>query len=137
MKVLFVCTGNTCRSVLAEYLGRRFCSDRFTFESAGIRPQRAADAENAVHILQRSFGIDASAHQPRDVAGLDLSGFDLVIAIEQNAAAVVRGLGVQESKLQVWPIRDPWGGDPTEYEETALDIRKRLVKLQHLMRPRT
>jgi protein-tyrosine-phosphatase len=130
MKVLFVCTGNTCRSVLAEYLGRRFCSDVFTFESAGIRPQRAVDAENAVHILKNTFGIDASGHQPRDVRKVDLTRFDLVIAIENNAAAVVRQLGVPDSQLQVWPIQDPWGGDLTEYEEAALEIRKRLAKLR-------
>ena len=130
MKVLFVCTGNTCRSVLAEYLGRRFCGDAFTFQSAGIRPQRAADAENAVHILRSTFGIDASGHRPRDVRELDLSDFDLVIAIENNAATVVRELGVPESKLKMWPIRDPWGGDLTEYEKTALDIRKRLAQLR-------
>jgi protein-tyrosine-phosphatase len=130
MKVLFVCTGNTCRSVLAEYLGRRFCSDVFTFESAGIRPQRAVDAENAVHILKKTFGIDASGHQPRDVRKVDLTRFDLVIAIENNAAAVVRELGVPDSQLQVWPIHDPWGGDLTEYEEAALEIRKRLAKLR-------
>ena len=129
MKVLFVCTGNTCRSVLAEYLGRRFCGDVSTFESAGIRPQRAADAENAVHILNETFGIDASGHQPRDVREVDLTRFDLVIAIENNAAAVVRELGLPDSRLQVWAIRDPWGGDLSEYEETALEIRRRLAKL--------
>lgn len=115
--------------MLAEYLGRRFCGDVFTFESAGIKPQRAVDAENAVHILKNTFGIDASGHQPRDVRNVDLTRFDLVIAIENNAAAVVRELGVPESRLQVWTIRDPWGGDLTEYEETALEIRKRLAKL--------
>jgi protein-tyrosine-phosphatase len=129
MKVLFVCTGNTCRSVLAEYLGRRFCGDEFTFESAGIRPQRAVDAENAGHILKNTFGIDASRHRPRDVRTVDVTQFDLVIAIENNAATVVRELGVPGSRLQVWPIRDPWGGDLSEYEEAALEIRKRLAKL--------
>jgi protein-tyrosine-phosphatase len=129
-KVLFVCTGNTCRSVLAEYLGRRFCEDALTFESAGISPQRAADAENAVFTLKKTFGIDASAHQPRDVRAVDLNRFDLVIAIENNAAAVVRELGVPESRLQVWTIQDPWGGDLTEYAETALEIRKRLARLK-------
>ena len=128
--VLFVCTGNTCRSVLAEYLGRRFYGDAFTFESAGIRPQSAADASNAVHTLRNTFGIDASGHQPRDVRSLDIDSFDLVIAIENNAAVVVRELGLSESKLQVWPIRDPWGGDLAEYEEVALDIRKRLATLK-------
>ena len=127
-RVLFVCTGNTCRSVLAEYLGRKFYGD-VTFESAGIRPQTTADASNAVYILRNTFGIDASGRQPRDVRGLDLNIFDLVLAIENNAAVVVRELGVPESKLTVWPIRDPWGGDLTEYEQVALDIRKRLAKV--------
>lgn len=115
---------------MAEYLGRRFCGDALTFESAGIRPQRADDASNAIHILRQTFGIDASRHQPRDVRALDMNCFDLVIAIENNAAAIVRELGVPESKLRVWPIRDPWGGNLAEYEETALDIRKRLAKLK-------
>lgn len=127
--ILFVCTGNTCRSVIAEYLGRRFCGEAFTFESAGIRPQSAAEASNAVFILRQTFGIDASAHQPRDVRGLDLKAFDLIIAIEENAATVVRELGVPEEKLTVWPIRDPRGGDLTEYDRVALDIRQRLARL--------
>jgi protein-tyrosine-phosphatase len=63
------------------------------FESAGIRPQSAAEASNAVFILRHTFGIDASAHQPRDVRGLDLKAFDLIIAIEENASTVVRGAG--------------------------------------------
>jgi protein-tyrosine-phosphatase len=126
--VLLVCTGNTCRSVLGEYLGRKFCS-KLTFESAGIRPQTAREASNAVFVLRQTFGIDASGHKPRDVRELDLSSFDRIIAIEDNAAAVVRQLGVPESKLEVWAIQDPWGGDLTEYERVALDIRKRLARL--------
>jgi protein-tyrosine-phosphatase len=132
-RVLFVCTGNTCRSVFAEYLGRKFCSPGLAFESAGIQPQRAPDASNAVFVLRQTFGIDASEHQPRDVRGLNLNLFDRIVAIENNAATVVRTLGVPESKLEVWPIQDPWGGDLTEYERVALDIRKRLVRLERKM----
>jgi protein-tyrosine-phosphatase len=64
---------------------------------------------NAVQILAKIFGIDASAPQSRDIRNVDLKNFDLVIAIENNAAAVVEGLGVADCHLQVWPIRDPWG----------------------------
>jgi protein-tyrosine-phosphatase len=132
--ILFVCTGNTCRSVFAEYLGRRFCGEAFAFESAGIRPQQRKDTSNAVHILRHTFGIDASGHQPRDVRGVDLNRFDLIVAIERDAAVVVRELGTPESKLQVWPIQDPWGGDLTEYEQIALDIRKRLANLTRALK---
>jgi protein-tyrosine-phosphatase len=126
--VLFVCTGNTCRSVLAEYLGRRFGGDRFAFESAGIQPQVAADAANAVATLRSTFSIDASAHQPRDVRHVDLGSFDTVIAFERPVADVVRGLGVPDSRLQVWNVQDPWGANPNEYDEAALDIRRRLAE---------
>ena len=128
-RVLFVCTGNTCRSVLAEYLGRKFLSSKFRFESAGIRPQKAEDADNAIFILRDRFNIDASAHQPRDVRDVDVEGFDLVIAIGDNAAAFVKAMGVPEPKVTTWAISDPWGGDLTEYDAAALAIRKKLARL--------
>lgn len=129
-RILFVCTGNTCRSVLAEYLGRRFHSDTFLFESAGITPQKAEDAENAVFILRDHFRIDASGHQPRDVRNVDFAGFEMAIAIGSNAADVVEALGIPKSKLIVWSIPDPWGGDLTEYADAALAIRKHLARLR-------
>lgn len=99
-RVLFVCTGSTCRSVMAEYLGRRFHGDVLAFESAGITPQQAKDAENAVFTLRNTFGTDASAHQSRDLRALNLTVFDMVIAIGQNAAEVLSELGVPPDLLR-------------------------------------
>ena len=76
-KVLFVCTGNTCRSVFAEYLGRQVFGDAVEFESAGIRPQCTADAENAIFTLKNNFGINTSGHVPRDVRALDVADYRL------------------------------------------------------------
>jgi protein arginine phosphatase len=136
-RILFVCTGNTCRSVLAEYLGRRFYGQAFAFESAGIRPQGADHAQNAIATLRSTFRIDASAHKPRNVRALDLGGFDLVIAFERNVAVVVRGLGVHEAKLRVWNVQDPWGGNLAEYDTAALEIRQHLAALNRVPRPET
>lgn len=129
-RVLFVCTGNTCRSVLAEYLGRHVFGDAVAFESAGIRPQRAADAENAVYTLKKNFGIDASGHVPRDVRTLDLRHYNLIIALEKDAAKFVQGLGASASKVKLWKVRDPWGPDLAEYERTSIEIKKKLVQLK-------
>ena len=144
-RVLFVCTGNTCRSVFAEHLGRRFAADVLSCESAGTTPQGAADAENALHTLRETFGIDALAHQPRNVRDVDLAKFDLIIAFRDPAsgggratasddpAAILRSIGAPESKLEVWKVGDPWGGDLADYERAALDIRKNLAALKRRM----
>jgi protein-tyrosine-phosphatase len=129
-RVLFVCTGNTCRSVLAEYLGRQLFGGDVLFESAGVRPQSPRDAENAVYTLLKNFDIDASLHAPRDVRGLDLTKYELIIALEKSVAKVIKELGVSDEKVRLWRIRDPWGPDLTEYDLAALEIKKRLVQLK-------
>ena len=126
-RVLFVCTGNTCRSVLAEYLGRRVFDEAVSFESAGIRPQSARDADNAVFTLKKNFNIDASGHVPRNVRAVDLTRFNLIIALDNEAARIVRELGVPESKLKCWKIRDLYGDDLTKYARAARDIKKKLT----------
>jgi protein-tyrosine-phosphatase len=128
--VLFVCTGNTCRSVFAEYLGRHVFGDAVVFESAGIRPQPATEAENAVYTLKKSFDIDASNHVPRDVRTLDLTAYDLIIALEKSAVKVVEDLGVPTSKVKLWKVRDPWGHDLTEYDRASLEIKRKILQLK-------
>ena len=115
-RVLFVCTGNTCRSVFAEYLARHVFGDTVIFESAGIKPQPASEAENAVYTLKKNFRIDASKHLPRDVRSLDLTVFSLIIALDKCAAKVVQGLGVLHSRVELWEIQDPYGDDLSEYD---------------------
>jgi protein-tyrosine-phosphatase len=129
-RVLFVCTGNTCRSVFAEYLGRQVFGDAVEFESAGIRPQRAADAENAIFTLKNNFGIDASGHVPRDVRRLDMADYDLIVAFEKSAARIVESMGVPAPKVKLWKIRDPLGPDLAEYDRASLEIKKNLIQLR-------
>ena len=128
--VLFACKGNTCRSVLAEYLARQTFGDGVVFESAGIKPQAAADAENAVYTLKKNFGIDASGHVPRDIRALDLQKYSLIIALDGQVARVVRQLGVSASRVKLWKIRDPWGPDLTEYDRASLEIKQKLARLK-------
>lgn len=129
-RVLFVCTGNTCRSVIAEYLARQLVGEGVMFESAGISPQSAPDAANAVSALKRNFGIDASTHEPQDVRLLDLASYSLIIALENRAEKVVREMGAPASRVKLWKIADPWGPDSTEYDRACLDIKRKLVQLK-------
>jgi hypothetical protein len=70
IRILFVCAGNTCRSVLAEYIARYRFGNVVESASAGIKPQTAADASSAIETL-KDIGIDASGHQPKGLEDLD------------------------------------------------------------------
>ena len=120
--ILFVCTGNTCRSVMAEALARERFGDSLRVASAGIHPQKATDAQSAVMTLKIEFNIDASGHVPRDVRSLDLTEFDQIIAMDKHVAAELRKL--TDRDVLVWKIEDPWGSN--EYRECALKILKQL-----------
>lgn len=127
-RVLFVCVGNICRSVFAEYLARSVFSNDIRFESAGIRPQSAPDWHTTDSLIV-NFSIDASEHVPRDVRRLDLDKYDLVVALDPAAANQLKDMGVAASTLILWNVSDPWGGDLAEYERTALDVERRLREL--------
>jgi protein-tyrosine-phosphatase len=127
MQILFVCCGNTCRSVLAEYLARRRYPN-VVFQSAGISPGSVKDAENAVYTL-KNLGIDASNHRPRSIETVDLAQFDRIIAMDKSIGAWLIQQGVDKAKLLIWKIRDPFGNDLAEYELRGLEISRELSKL--------
>jgi protein-tyrosine-phosphatase len=131
MRVLFVCYGNTCRSVLAEHLA----SDEFqscpehTFESAGISPGRPSDARAALRALT-DLGIAPSGHTPRAVRSLSLASYDFIVAIDSGVGDDLTNLG--RSPDEVWDIPDPYGR-PGEYAECARRIRGRVQRLWPLL----
>jgi protein-tyrosine-phosphatase len=138
-EVLFVCTGNTCRSVIAEYLGRHRLNPKVArCESAGLRLVPSENAHNAIETLKRNFGIDASAHVARALADVDLSPFDLIVAIDDPGGnQVYRTLkerGVSDKTLVKWKVTDPWdGSDPSQYDRCALETAKNLQELKRVI----
>lgn len=82
-KVLFLCTGNSCRSQMAEGWANYLRSKDLVAFSAGINPGKLN--ERAVAIMKEA-GIDISAHIPQhtdDFPGLD---FDLIVTVCDNAS---------------------------------------------------
>ncbi len=119
-KLLIVCEGNTCRSVMAEALARRWLGDTVDVSSAGLRPQPASDAKTAIETLKTHFEIDASSHIPRSVTDLQLDDFDYVVAVEKRVAKRLKRLfSLPPERLIVWNIPDPWGDDVLEYQNSA------------------
>jgi arsenate reductase (thioredoxin) len=103
VNVLFVCIGNSGRSVMAERLFRQADAGRHQSRSAGADPH-GSGAEPAVVEALREVGIDASDHVQHRLGDEDLAWADVVVAACDGACPVVAG-----KRYENWGISDPYG----------------------------
>ena len=82
LKILFLCTGNSCRSQMAEGLTRRLKSDSIEPYSAGIDPHNLDP--NAVRVMAE-LGIDISGHRSKHFSELKDINFDYVVTVCDDA----------------------------------------------------
>ena len=82
MKILFLCTGNSCRSQMAEGWGKALKSDRFEAYSAGTLAHGLNP--NAVRVMKEA-GVDISAHHSKTVEDIKDQEFDYVVTVCGNA----------------------------------------------------
>ncbi|MGQ9503902.1 MAG: arsenate reductase ArsC [Thermogutta sp.] len=82
LKILFLCTGNSCRSQMAEGWARHFKADQIEAYSAGIQPQGLNP--RAVKVMAES-GVDISHHSSKHVSELMSIPFDYVVTVCDDA----------------------------------------------------
>jgi arsenate reductase (thioredoxin) len=121
-RVLFVCVGNTGRSVMAERLLLQVSGDRHEAQSAGSRPGR--DPEPVVLEALAELGIDASDHQPQKLDDELVAWADVVIAACDDACPVVPG-----KRYENWDLPDPRGRSLTEVRRIRDEISRRVDEL--------
>lgn len=112
MKVLFLCTGNSCRSQMAEGFLRAYAGDQYEAHSAGTRPSTVNPL--AVRVMQE-VGIDISSNRSKNVAEYLAQHFPLVITVCDNAkehCPIFPGPCIREH----WPFDDPAESTGTENE---------------------
>lgn len=124
-KILTVCTGNLCRSPMAEaWLRHRAGAERFKVTSAGLAARVGEPAEaNAVELLSRR-GVDLSTHRARQLAAADLLAADLVLVMERWQKAEIerlcppaRGRTYLLAHWQDLEIKDPYLGSAALFED--------------------
>ncbi|GDY13221.1 hypothetical protein LBMAG53_20990 [Planctomycetota bacterium] len=128
MKLLAVCTGNTCRSPMLKVLLRaelaRIKRLDVTVDSAGTGAWDGEPASALAIATMAGLGLDLSDHRSQSVAGLDLSAYDHIHAMSAAHVAALRSLGVPARQLSVVDaehggVPDPFGGDAADYAACA------------------
>lgn len=119
VRILFICTGNSCRSQMAEGFARNMGGEQVEVQSAGIEPHgknpRAISAMAEV-------GIDISDQESTLLTVEMLEWADLVITVCGHADEMCPALPPGTRKLH-WPLEDPAKATGTEEEITA-EFRK-------------
>ena len=135
MNLMFVCTGNTCRSPMAEALAAQvlFPAGTLHTRSAGIAafPGQKLSPMAAL-VLQKDFGIDSFEHFARNLTYEDIESADLVIAMTRGHKRRIEEAFGLSRKIIAMPeeIPDPYGGTEEEYRLCADAI---LAGLKHLV----
>lgn len=120
--ILILCTGNSCRSHLAEGILRAAVGDRFRIESAGSKPAGFVHPK-AIEVM-REIGVDLSGHRSKHLREFLNQPVDTVITVCGNADAVCPMFPGQVERHH-WGFDDPAHATGTEEEILAAFRRVR------------
>lgn len=129
--ILFLCTGNSCRSQMAEGFGRALAPVGFEILSAGTEPRGIHP--KAIQVMAE-VGIDIGSQNSQGLEGIDLGGLGLVVTLCDSADQRCPSLPAAVSKDH-WPLPDPVEAEGGEEEVMAVfrtvrdAIRRRVEEL--------
>lgn len=131
--ILFVCTGNTCRSPVAEKVFNFMAKEKnlpFTAKSAGICTVTGLPmSENSALVLKEQ-GIDPVPFKSTSIDEVDLSRIDCFVALnEDHKYALVNDFCVDSDKIVVLNVDDPYGGSIAVYRVCFDEIRTAVREL--------
>jgi protein-tyrosine-phosphatase len=145
-RVLFVCTGNTCRSPMAEVLFRELVQkekreNEIISVSAGVAAWEDVPASWQALEAMKQFGIDMAEHRARLLTPELVDTADLVLTMTESHKKAVLAL-LSEGKEKVHTIRefadceygdvaDPYGASVEVYQKCADELSKYLLKSWH------
>ena len=129
LRLLFVCTGNSARSQMAEALLNFKGKGRFHAESAGAQPASGVNPY-AIETL-REHHIPWAGHSPRGLDGLDREPWDFVITVCDRARQECPVFPGSSNTLH-WGLDDPSEVEGTDAEKLAAFQRTRVELMQRL-----
>ena len=130
VRILVLCTGNSCRSILAEAWFRELGGDRISVRSAGSRPEGRVNPRT-IRVLDE-LGIDHAWARSKSMTELPDEPFDHAITVCDDAAEVCPVFPGPAVRTH-WSIPDPASATGTDdeqiavYRATAADLRERIA----------
>lgn len=134
MKILFVCTGNSCRSAMAKaYMEKRLKDlkkEGITVSSAGISPFPGMHATKEAQEVLRREGVDISGHVARKLTDSEIRESDLIVVMEEiHRRYILEKDPRAKNKIRLLNIADPMGKDMDFYDETFAAIKEAVEKI--------
>ncbi|AIS51357.1 sugar-phosphate isomerase, RpiB/LacA/LacB family [Thermoanaerobacter kivui] len=142
MKVLFVCTGNTCRSPMAEGLFNaqaKALGKDFKAKSAGVfAPEGFSASQEAIKVLKEDYNIDISNHKSKSLTRQDVEQADLILTMSNSHKRSIL-MQYPEYSHKVFTIKefvgldgeveDPYGMPIDVYKKTAEELNGLISKV--------
>lgn len=142
MRILFVCTGNTCRSPMAEYFAKKYIKENnlenCEVGSAGINAATGQSASKEAVKVMKEKGVDITDHRSKMLMKEDLKENDKVFTMTNSQKEVIEDMyGFKEvytlkhyvKSCEDCDILDPFGFDTSKYRETRDEIEFAVNKL--------
>jgi protein-tyrosine phosphatase len=147
--ILFVCTGNTCRSPLSEAIARRMLAERgwshVQVGSAGIAAYEGGAASEHALTTASHHGLDLGAHETRPLTTELVDWADLILGMGPSHLLAVAEIGGAERAALVTdflngeglgqPVEDPYGSDVAAYERTYAQLEEAIGALLDRLAP--
>ena len=147
--LLFVCTGNTCRSPMAEAIARGLLEERgwthVAVRSAGTGAAAGAAASPQAVTVTREHELDLSGHASQQLSPQLVAWADLILAMGSSHLAAIAELGGGDKVAMITDflegeragssVADPFGGDEDSYRQTFEQLREAVSALLDRLEP--
>lgn len=141
MKLLFLCTGNTCRSCMAEALANKIVKDMnigLQINSAGLFAENGSSASENAMLAMEEYGLDLTQHRSKRLTHGMLMVSDLVLTMTNNHKSSVLDIypefkdkvfTLSEYVGEMGEVSDPFGGDIEVYRKSATQLKNMINKV--------